>query len=90
MLPPARLWGDTELHHAANLNAHHIFEELYDMDRSALNRRSELGRTPLMRAAVASSVPFAKRLIGVDADISLTDNTGEAAHTSRYGSETCP
>jgi hypothetical protein len=74
-----RVYGDAVFHHAACLNAHHIFEELYDMDRSALNRRSELGRTPLMRAAVARSVQFAKKLIGVGADINLTDNAGEVA-----------
>jgi Ankyrin repeats (many copies) len=79
MLPHARLWGDVVLHHAAYLNAHHIFEDLYDMDRSALNRRNELGRTPLMRAAVARSLQFAKKLIDVGADINPVDNAGDTA-----------
>ncbi|KAJ9493926.1 hypothetical protein H2202_010593 [Exophiala xenobiotica] len=79
MLPHARLWGDVMLHHASYLNAHHLFDELYDMDRSVLNRRNELGRTPLMRSAVAGSLQFVKRLINVGADINVRDIHGDAA-----------
>lgn len=79
MLPNARLWGDTMLHHAAYLNAHHIFEDLYDMDIFALNARSKLRRTPLMRAAVAGSLQFAKKLIDAGSDVNAVDNSGDAA-----------
>jgi hypothetical protein len=79
LLPHARLWGDAMLHHAAYLDAHHIFEDLYDLDRSALNKRNELGRTPLMRAAVSRSSRFAIKLMDAGADVNLRDKAGHAA-----------
>jgi hypothetical protein len=79
MLSHARLFGDVMLHHAAYLNAHHIFDDLLDIDRTALNARSELGRTPLMRAAVHHSVEFASKLIQAGADINAMDNIGDTA-----------
>jgi ankyrin repeat protein len=79
LLPHERLWGDSMLHHAAYLDAYHLFEELLEIDPLALDRRNELGRTPLMRAAVHCSVGFARKLINAGAKINLLDVTGIAA-----------
>jgi ankyrin repeat protein len=79
ILPPQLLWGDTMLHHAAYLDAHHLFEDLLEEDPLALNGRNEMGRTPLMRAAVHGSLGFASKLIQAGAEINVLDVDGDAA-----------
>ena len=79
ILTPQRLLGDSMLHYAAYLDADLLFEDLLAEDPLVLNGRSELGRTPLMRAAVQGSLGFASKLIEAGAEINVLDYDGQAA-----------
>jgi ankyrin repeat protein len=78
-LTPQHLRGETTLHYAAYLDAHHLFEHLLEENPLALNKQNELGRTPLMEAVVSGSLKFASKLIKAGAKTNVADTDGKTA-----------
>lgn len=79
LLTPQHLQGETALHYTAYLDAHHLFEHLLKENPLALNKQNELGRTPLMEAAVSGSLKFASKLINAGAEANVVDTDGKTA-----------
>ncbi|RSL81667.1 hypothetical protein CEP52_017150 [Fusarium oligoseptatum] len=66
--------GLTALHHAANLGLLHVAKRLVE-DGSKVNALDEAGRSPLILASMAGSLPTVKFLLDQEADLNLRDDT---------------
>lgn len=82
--------GLTPLHDAAREGDREVVAFLLQKG-AAVDGRSLLGTTPLMRACVGGSVPAVRCLIAFGADVTLVDKVGATAEAfaKKYGHEAC-